>query len=238
MTDPAVDFFALGVALVHAVPVTDIGPVYPVTGSGTPQRRNNVRGVARRRDILDAAEELFAAHGSRGTGLVEVAKKVGISHVGVLHHFGSKENLLRAVVQDRDERQAVRHAGVASLRGTEALRRLLESGREAGIRDPLSPLLLTLMAENLGPQEPLNTYFRQRYARTRALVVRAVVTGQDDGEFRADVDPESVAQQCLAMLIGIAAQCLVDPSVPDDNGFDAFVAMVLSSLAVRSAGGS
>jgi AcrR family transcriptional regulator len=51
-----------------------------------------------RREILDAAERLLAASGPAALRLQEVAAEVGISHPAVLHHFGSREELIRAVV--------------------------------------------------------------------------------------------------------------------------------------------
>ena len=49
--------------------------------------------------ILDAAEKLLLEQGLSGLKLAKVAQVVGISHPGVLHHFGSAEGLLEAVHQ-------------------------------------------------------------------------------------------------------------------------------------------
>src|SRR5436853_1576572 len=88
----------------------------------TRARRPQARGVARREAIIDAAVHLFARRGFRGTGILGLAKEVGISHVGVLHHFGTKEGLLLAVVESRDRRHAGRIEHLKQLRGLEALR--------------------------------------------------------------------------------------------------------------------
>jgi AcrR family transcriptional regulator len=48
--------------------------------------------------ILDAAERQLVARGPSGIRLQEVAAEVGVSHPTVLHHFGSREGLLEAVV--------------------------------------------------------------------------------------------------------------------------------------------
>ena len=47
-----------------------------------------------RRLILDAAERQLAEVGPAGLRLQEVAKEVGVSHPTVLHHFGSREELV------------------------------------------------------------------------------------------------------------------------------------------------
>ena len=48
--------------------------------------------------ILDAAERLFAAHGFAGTSLRAVTREAGVNLAAVQYHFGTKEDLLRAVL--------------------------------------------------------------------------------------------------------------------------------------------
>ncbi len=48
--------------------------------------------------ILDAAERRLVADGPGAIRLQEVAADVGVSHPTVLHHFGSREGLVEAVV--------------------------------------------------------------------------------------------------------------------------------------------
>ena len=52
-----------------------------------------------RRLILDAARELIAETGPEGLRLQEIAARAGISHPLILHHFGSREGLVRALTQ-------------------------------------------------------------------------------------------------------------------------------------------
>ncbi len=52
-----------------------------------------------RREILDAAEARLVAAGPSALRLQDVATDVGISHPTVLHHFGSREALVHAVVE-------------------------------------------------------------------------------------------------------------------------------------------
>ena len=50
--------------------------------------------MTKRDTILAAATELFATHGYSGTSTAQIAKKAGVAHGTVFHHFGNKENLL------------------------------------------------------------------------------------------------------------------------------------------------
>lgn len=50
--------------------------------------------------ILDAALNLFAEHGYRGTTVRQIATRADVSPALVIHHFGSKEGLRAAVNED------------------------------------------------------------------------------------------------------------------------------------------
>jgi AcrR family transcriptional regulator len=59
----------------------------------------------RRKQLLDALVDEFAAGGVGDRSLREVAAAVGTSHRMLLHHFGSREGLLIAVVEQAERRQ-------------------------------------------------------------------------------------------------------------------------------------
>lgn len=50
-----------------------------------------------RRVILDAAESVIARNGPGGLRLQEVAEAAGVSHPTILHHFESREGLMKAL---------------------------------------------------------------------------------------------------------------------------------------------
>src|SRR6187402_1031103 len=64
------------------------------------RRTQRERREATERKVLAAATALIAQHGSRALTLAEVGAAAGYSRGIVSHHFGSRENLLRAVVRD------------------------------------------------------------------------------------------------------------------------------------------
>jgi AcrR family transcriptional regulator len=61
--------------------------------------------VERRRQLLDALIDEFADGGIGDRSLRDVAGAVGTSHRMLLHHFGSREDLLLAVVEEVERRQ-------------------------------------------------------------------------------------------------------------------------------------
>jgi TetR/AcrR family transcriptional regulator, repressor for neighboring sulfatase len=56
--------------------------------------------IAVRRALLDAATELFSEQGPKAVSVRQIAAHAGVNHGLVHRHFGSKEALLRAVLDD------------------------------------------------------------------------------------------------------------------------------------------
>lgn len=64
------------------------------------------RDVGRRDELLAAVVDSFADDGLGSRSLRDVAAAVGTSHRMLIHHFGSRDGLLVAVVQEVEARQA------------------------------------------------------------------------------------------------------------------------------------
>jgi AcrR family transcriptional regulator len=89
-------------------------PARPARKPSAPPRRRRTAEQARSA-ILDAAEKRLVAAGPGAIRLQEVAADVGVSHPTVLHHFGSREGLVEAVVvRALDSLKAVLLAAVRS----------------------------------------------------------------------------------------------------------------------------
>ena len=73
-------------------------PRTPAPKPPPPKPRKRRTSAEARTAILDAAEQRLVAAGPAGIRLQEVAADVGVSHPTVLHHFGSREGLVEAVV--------------------------------------------------------------------------------------------------------------------------------------------
>ncbi|HTM22205.1 MAG TPA: TetR/AcrR family transcriptional regulator [Kofleriaceae bacterium] len=71
---------------------------------GGKPRRRRLPAAEARAAILDAAEGMLIERGPDGIRLQELAADLGISHPAILHHFGSRAGLLRALVERTGER--------------------------------------------------------------------------------------------------------------------------------------
>lgn len=59
------------------------------------------QGSATKDSILDAAEALFSEHGIEGVSLRSLTKRAGVNLSSVHYHFGSKEEVVKAVFSRR-----------------------------------------------------------------------------------------------------------------------------------------
>jgi AcrR family transcriptional regulator len=76
-----------------------------------------------RERLLDAAIAHVAAHGLHDLSLRELAAAIGTSHRMLIYHFGSKEGLMRAIVEAVEQQQReffTRFVGDASIPPVEA----------------------------------------------------------------------------------------------------------------------
>jgi AcrR family transcriptional regulator len=85
----------------------------------TPHGRDAVRSA-----LIETATRLFAERGPSGVGVREIAREAGVNH-GLIHrHFGSKDGLLQAVMQQLSSRAS---ADLGQPVADERLRDLLTS---------------------------------------------------------------------------------------------------------------
>jgi AcrR family transcriptional regulator len=164
---------------------------------------------------VEAATALFASAGYRGTGLAGIAAEVGVTQPGLLHHFGSKENLLEAVVRHRSDQDAALIATIIGDGGLGMFERLPLLAEHNKQRAGLSQLFTVLVAENLLPEHPAHEFFRDRYRHLRREILEALRKGRRRGEIRKDVDLKAVTARIVACLDGLQTQWLLDPEEVD-----------------------
>lgn len=88
------------------------------------RRTQAERSATTRAGLLAAARELFAQRGFVATGREQIAERAGVTRGALYHHFGSKEQLFRAVVEQLEEEigEQVMLAAARSLDASEQLR--------------------------------------------------------------------------------------------------------------------
>ena len=178
------------------------------------------RGKRRRQAIVDEALEVFSRTGFHGGSLREIAKRVGVTPAGLLHHFADKEELFAEVLHQRDEKVRQAAGDPAEHTLVEQARRVVAHNRTSR---GLTSLYAIISAEATDPEHPSHADFVARY-RDRAAEAEVILRrGQADGEVRADIDPARAARLISAVMDGIQLQWLLDETVDMVALFDEFV---------------
>ncbi|MDQ0634195.1 AcrR family transcriptional regulator [Arthrobacter pascens] len=182
------------------------------TTTGTPARGPYKRGIRRREQIVAAAIPIFGEHGFAAGSIRTIAERVGVSHATLLQHFGSKEGLLMAVLEEWD-RQTVER-GFTGVSGLDYFRRLpLVMGEHLANRGLLE-LFTTMAAEASGPNHPARDFIQRRYTHNLTTLATHLQQAVDDGDVApftpAEIDIE--VRLATAVLDGIGLQWLLDPA--------------------------
>lgn len=173
-------------------------------------------GVETRARAVDAAVRLFSQNGYRATSMREIAAEVGATHTGLKHHFASKEALLTAVLEYRDEiDDAVFADDIAG--GDDRLTAILHLARRNAERRALIELFTTLAAEATDPTHPAHAYFDARYRRVTASLDDMFVRLRDEGRLRPGVRPDWAARTLVAIMDGLQVQFLYRTAAPGDT---------------------
>lgn len=198
-----------------------------------------------RNDILDAAFDMLSRHGEADFSVRKLGQRIGVDPMTVLHHFGSKDELMRRIA-DRalatvelplpsgDWRSDLRHVAVAYRDLAHRHPRLFHlhfrfhatgpadhASSEVVYRALRSAGLPDAEAAGLG----LAFYaFILGYALAEAEGLLQPISDEDEAELK-ELDPLT----CPATLALIPAFRALDP----DAAFDASVAAFIDGIACR-----
>ena len=182
-------------------------------------RKRQARGSARQAQIVEAALELFAQSGYRGTGLGALADKVGVTTPALLYYFGTKERLLRAVVAYREEQEEKSFGAPRS-----TLDHLRKVARFITTNPKLTRLFVILGAENLDEGDPLHDFFVRRYDVSRQVTALAMRDEIEQGRALPGIDTEQLSREIVATVMGLEIQWLMDPDAFDlEATIDAYI---------------
>ena len=186
----------------------------PMTSVQVVSKRPSSRGAARKKSIIEAATRMFARNGSRGTTLGEIAAEVGVSQAAVVYHFGTKEELLNAVLDNRDRFEDTQLWRDGPDPGLNIFWIVADIVRSWADQPEVVGLLAVLLAENVTDDGPLRPRLRGNYQLTVQRIADTLGKAVERGEMRADVDPRLKAAELLAFLSGLELAWIVSPDIP------------------------
>ena len=157
--------------------------------------------------ILAEALTLFSTRGYVGTSLADIARASDISKAGLLHHYSSKDQLLAAVLDERDRRTMSRLPD-----GDEGAEAALDAWGEMVAHNQRHPdgvaLYTAMSAAVIDSDHQAHPWFRQHLMSAIAYLVDALERGKATGEVRADAPSEQIARKLVALSDGLQVQWL------------------------------
>jgi AcrR family transcriptional regulator len=187
--------------------------------------------------LIAAAGVLFAERGYADSSVAAIGEAANASRGLVNHHFGSKENLLWAVIEEhiREWEHDVVAPAIVGKRGLDALRAMIFAHLQLAHERPESLLLLyRLMGEALDPRKGLAEQFNEMHHRWRALGKHWWDEGVEDGQIDPAVDQDANASMIIGGVRGITLDWLMAPGSFDlDESYRQFWEMLVRFLAPR-----
>jgi AcrR family transcriptional regulator len=158
-----------------------------------------------RTHILRVATRRFARQGFDSTSLQEIADEVGVKKPSLLHHFPSKADLLRGVLDNLFEHW------------TDSLPRLLEAvtsgrGRFEAITAELMRFFLEdpdrarlVVRELLDRPDQMQSRLTQTLTPWLTLIADYIRKGQEAGQIAKDVDAEGYIMHIVTLAVSSVA---------------------------------
>jgi AcrR family transcriptional regulator len=186
----------------------------------------------RRAEILRAAANTFGSKGYKNGSLTEVAEQVGITHAGVLHHFGSKEQLLVEVLEFRDKEDVRDLEGQHIPNGMELFRHLMRTARMNVDRPGIVQGYSVLTGESVTENHPARAWVTDRFTILRGEIQAAIV------EVGGGTVPDDVAACAASSIIGVMdglqVQWLLDDGVDLPAATQFAIEAILASALLGS----
>jgi len=178
------------------------------------ETQNELVRTRRQKEILEAAQQVFAAKGFHAANVAEVAATAGVSQGTVYHYFDSKEALLMAVYEEWETANLHREIDAALAAASSAAEKLTFLARATAQRIEHSFDLLNAQIEfwsHIPRHEAIRGRFKELFAQLSDELATVIQEGITAGEFRA-IDAEGLARWLIAGYDGLIVQWLADPA--------------------------
>ncbi|MEV7405604.1 TetR family transcriptional regulator [Streptomyces sp. NPDC091267] len=190
------------------------------TNSPQPRRGAKARGPyavgdERRRRILDVAVEHFAKWGFHASSLARIAKDVGVTQGGLLHHFRSKEDLLVSVLERSEEHDVEQFFSSGFDSAADCFLRMTDLVEYNSRRPGRTRMFNVLVGESSDPAHPAHAFFARRYEAVNARLSATLRGAVDSGELLPDTDCMATAHEVLAVMDGHQLQWALAPDSVD-----------------------
>ena len=195
-----------------------------------PDKATSPRGRKSREKLLDAARGALI-EGQGQAEIVDIAARAGVSAGLAYHHFGSKDGLVAAVVEEFYERYAL--IANARFRGETWSEREVQRVR-AVVRFLIDEPFTRTLFGPLGRSSAVVDAESRCMAELIARGARNIAQGQADGDLPRQADPQIAAAFVLGGLRQALSLALLDDPAPDAEQLgQAIWVLIAQSLGLR-----
>jgi AcrR family transcriptional regulator len=184
----------------------------------------------RRREIIDAARACFLRSGFHRTTTDEICREAKITTGGLYHYFGSKEELIAAVI-DRSAESAVQgmRDQIKDALNTESALQQVSQVFAQTLQDPdidnATRLELEIWAEGF-KDEKLFEKSRRAWTMRMGWLEALIRRGIDDGIYDPEtVEPHAMASLLISIYIGLRIGRLMGPEFDISGAVQTFFMM-------------
>jgi AcrR family transcriptional regulator len=189
-------------------------------------------------ELLEATMRVVSRDGVAAATFETIAREAGYSRGLVTQRFGSKDGLIRALIDGLyswqqgalDEAHVSDMSGLSALCAFVALHCRTVDGHEED--KAYYMLLAAAAADRLDIREA----FADSHEVQRVLIRRIIERGQADGSIRKDADADAMALLAGCALIGIRMQNLIDASTDIDPVREALIQSLRANLRAKESG--
>lgn len=187
--------------------------------------------------IIEAAAHIFAQKGYAGAAVADIAIKAEIGKGTVYEYFDSKEDLFFAVYEwFMNKTGATAKVSISVLAGSPAERLEALSDSIMGMWDEIQEVFTLMMefwaaSSSSQMRQRFKDAFRQMYEEFRIIVASLIRDGIHRGEFRADINPESIAAALVGAWDALFLQAWFEKNFDPLNTAKDFLRVIIQGLS-------
>lgn len=161
----------------------------------------------RRQEIIEAARNCFLRSGFHQTTTDEICHEAAITPGGLYHYFGSKDEIISAVIEDAAraglERLSLMTERAGDVRSAfrEVASFVFETMRDPNV-DNVTRFDIETWAETLR-NEKLAAITKETWGLREQWLMSLIARGKQEGMYGPEVDPKAFADLILAILVGL-----------------------------------
>lgn len=180
--------------------------------------RSSEQALEKRRQILDAAVQVFAREGFHSCRVSDIADEAGVAYGLVYHYFSSKDEILDTLFLERWNLllEAISAVDAGDLPAREKLFEIASFIVESYRHDP--ELMKVIIVEVTRAANSFGGRHLEKIREAYDLIAGIVAKAQADGELRDDITPAFAAMAFYGAIEQVLTGWIFDvlPGAPQD----------------------